>query len=376
MKPRLLSLDILRGLTVACMILVNNGYGASFAPLGHSKWNGMTPCDLVFPFFLFMVGASIYISMSRHAGEPGMVRKILRRTLLMFVIGVALHAWDMLISGEAAQIPGHLRIWGVLQRIALSYCLASLFFNAFKGRYLWHAIITLLIIYGIILIVGNGYSEVSDENWLARVDKALFGNHLYAKCLDGRSPVDPEGLVGVIAGTAHALLGVVCGRAIMTGRDLGEKVRSLLIIAAYIGLVGYLLSFAFPLNKRIWSPSYTLVPCSMGASLLALLTHWVDSSPAKEDRGGLSSPFKGDRGGLFSPFQWFGLNALGIYVISEMIPSVFKVTGISDAIYSLWSTLFCWTIPEVASLFYALTYVALMGLLAWWLFKKKIYIKI
>lgn len=356
---RLLSLDVLRGLTVFGMILVNNGYGPSFAPLEHVKWNGMTPCDLVFPFFLFMVGVSIYISLSRHAGETGMVKKIVKRTIIMFVLGVALHAWDMLVWGDAASIPSYLRIWGVLQRIALSYCGAALFFNATKGKYLWRTIIGLLTIYAIILVVGNGYSTDPNENWLARVDRALFGNHLYQKALDGRSPLDPEGLVGVIAGIAHALIGVACGRALMTGKDHTEKVMRLLVIAASIGIIGYLLTFAFPLNKRIWSPSYTLVTCSLAASLLGVFTFMID--------------VKGHNRWC-QLFQWFGMNALGIYTISEMLPSVIGQLGISEGIYAGWSGLF--GPNEWASLSYALTIDAIMAVIAWVLFKRKIYIKI
>jgi len=359
---RLLSLDVLRGLTVAGMILVNNGWSPSFSTLGHVRWNGMTPCDLVFPFFLFMVGVSIFISLSRHAGEPGMVKKILKRTLLMFVIGVALHAWDMLVNGEAEAIPSTLRIWGVLQRIALSYCFAALFFNYFRGKYLWRTIIGLLVVYAIILIVGNGYSEDQSENWLWIVDHQLFGNHLYGKALAGRSPVDPEGLVGVIAGIAHCLVGVACGRAIIDkSKDINQRIMNLLLIAMSIGIAGYLLSFGFPLNKRIWSPSYVLVSCSLAAGLLGIFTYVID--------------VKGHQRWC-RIFQMFGMNALGIYTISEMIPSVFGVSGLSQCIYDFWSMLLGWTIPEVASLAYALTYVGLMALLAWALFKKNIYIKI
>ena len=362
MKQRLLSLDVLRGLTVAAMILVNNGWNHDhYAPLQHVKWNGLTVCDLVFPFFLFMVGVSIYISMSRHAGEPGMVKKILKRTLLMFVIGVALHTWDMLIWGDGADIPAKLRIWGVLQRIALSYCFASLFFHLFKGKYLWHAILSLLVIYGIILIVGNGYSENPEENWLSRVDRTLFGNHIYQKVLDGRSPVDPEGLVSTIAGITHALVGVVCGRAIMTVKDNKEKIMQLLLVAVSIGLVGYLLTFSFPLNKRIWSPSFTLVTCSMAASLLGIFLYVID--------------IKGHTRWC-RIFQMFGMNALFLYVFSEMIPSVFGTTGITQGIHDFWTTIFGEANIHVISLFGALTIVALVALLAWILDKKKIYIKI
>lgn len=357
---RLLSLDILRGLTVFGMILVNNGYNQSFAPLGHSRWNGLTPCDLVFPFFLFMVGVSIFISLNRHAGEPGITAKILRRTLLMFVIGVLLHAWDMILGGEAAEIPSRIRIWGVLQRIALSYCGASFIFLAFKGRHLWKFTLGLLGIYSVILIVGNGYSEVASDNWLALADRSLFGEHLYRKMLDGRSPVDPEGLVGVIAGIAHALMGVICGRALLKGGDtLSERIMHLLVIAASIGITGYLLSFGLPLNKRIWSPSYLLVTCSMAAGLLGIFTWLVDMKHIQR---------------WSRMFQWFGMNALFVYIISEMLPSVFHASGISAGIYGLWSTLF--GPNEWASLGYALTFDGLMALLAYVLYKKKIFIKI
>lgn len=356
---RLLSLDVLRGLTVACMVLVNNGYGKSFLPLGHVKWNGMTPCDLVFPFFLFMVGVSIFLSLSRHAGEPGMIKKILRRTFILFVLGVALHAWDMLIWGDAARIPEHLRIWGVLQRIALSYCFASLVFIAFKGKYLWRITLSLLVVYAIILVVGHGYSEDPDQNLLARIDRALFGNHLYIKALDGRTPVDPEGLVGIIAGTAHALIGVICGRALMRGAETTSRIMNLLVIACTMGICGYLLSFAFPLNKRIWSPSYTLVSCSLAAMALGLFTYLID--------------LKGhDR--WCRLFQMFGMNAFFIYTVSEMVPSVFGQLGVSEAVYNFWASFI--TIPEWTSLCYALTNVAFMALIAFVLFKKKIIIKI
>lgn len=362
MKQRLLSLDVLRGLTVAAMILVNNGWeNEHYAPLQHVKWNGLTVCDLIFPFFLFMVGVSIYISMSRHAGEPGMVKKILKRTFLMFIIGVALHAWDMLINGLGADIPSKLRVWGVLQRIALSYCFASLFFNAFHGKYLWRAIITLLVIYGIILIVGDGYSQNPEKNWIARVDRTLFGDHIYSKVLKGLSPVDPEGLVGTIAGITHALVGVVCGRAIMTAKENKEKIMQLLLIAASIGLVGYLLTFSFPLNKRIWSPSFTLVTCSMAASLLGIFLYIID--------------IKGHTRWC-RIFQMFGMNALFLYIFSEMIPSVFWSLGITEGIHNFWIMIFGEANIHVISLFGALTIVALVALLAWILDKKKIYIKI
>ncbi len=362
MKQRLVSIDVLRGLTVACMILVNNGWDEdSFKCLEHMQWNGLSMSDLVFPFFLFIVGVSIYISLSRHIGEPGIVKKILIRTCLLFFIGIALHAWDMFISGHATDISNQLRFWGVLQRIALSYCFASLFFHFFKGKFLWHTIISLLVLYTIILVVGHGYSLNPTENWLSIVDQTLFGKHLYRPMLEMETPVDPEGLVGVIAGTAHALLGVACGRAIMTGKDNKEKIMQLLIIAVSIGLFGYMISYGLPLNKRIWSTSFTLITCGMAASLLGIFLYVID--------------LKGHNRWC-RIFRMFGMNALFIYIISEMIPSVFGKTGISKGIHNFWVMILGNNLPQYTSLLYALTFVALMALLAWILDKKKIYIKI
>ena len=367
-KQRLLSLDALRGLTVAGMILVNNSWSPSFTPLAHAQWNGLTPCDLVFPFFLFMVGVSIYLSLSRHAGEPGRVSKIIRRTLVLFVLGVVLHGFDELVwslSGDQplsetlVNIGSHIRLWGVLQRIALSYCFAALFFHTMRGRHLWKAIITLMVIYAVILVVGNGYSTVQSENWLWIIDRTLFGDHLYIRTLQGHTPVDPEGLVGVIAGTAHALIGVACGRTLMTGRDTTERLMRLLIIAVSLSLTGWLISFGLPLNKCIWSPSFTLLTCGMAASLLGLFTYFIDL------RGYTR---------WCTPFRWFGMNALFIYTVSEMLPCLIGVCGLSSGIYQMWSGL--WGANEWASLCYALTIDAFMALVAWVLYQRKVFIKI
>ena len=191
---RLLSLDVLRGITVAGMILVNNGYGESFAALQHSRWNGLTPCDLVFPFFLFIVGVSTYLSLRKFDFRLSAVvaKKVFRRTLLIFLIGLAINWFDLAIGGDWLPLD-HIRIFAVLQRIALCYCAASFFALTVPHRFTVPAIITLLAVYTIILLLGNGYAcDVS--NILARVDRFLFGEaHLYHK-----SPVDPEGLLGTI----------------------------------------------------------------------------------------------------------------------------------------------------------------------------------
>ena len=168
-KQRLLSLDILRGITVAGMILVNNGYGESFEMLQHVEWNGMTPCDLVFPFFLFIMGVSTYLSLSKSGFRPSapVIRKILRRTVLLFAIGLAINWFDHAIEGDFLCF-GHLRIWAVLQRIALCYGIVSVYVLLVSHKWIVPTIIALLVVYSAILIWGNGYAEDA-SNILARV---------------------------------------------------------------------------------------------------------------------------------------------------------------------------------------------------------------
>ena len=208
---RLLSLDILRGITVAGMILVNNGWGESFEMLRHAEWNGMTPCDLVFPFFLFIMGISCYLSLvkSEFKPTPQVVRRVVKRTVLLFAIGLFINWFDHAIGGDFLCF-GHLRIFAVLQRIALCYGVVSLFALFCNHKYTIPVAIGLLVIYSAILVFGNGYVEDASVNVLAQVDLHLFGyDHLYHW-----SPVDPEGLLGTISSVAHVLFGFYCGRII------------------------------------------------------------------------------------------------------------------------------------------------------------------
>ncbi|MBR6981091.1 MAG: DUF1624 domain-containing protein [Prevotella sp.] len=354
-KQRLLSLDILRGITVAGMILVNNGYGESFEMLRHSKWNGMTPCDLVFPFFLFIVGISTYLSLSKCNFQPStqVVWKIIRRTVLLFAIGLAINWFDHAIEGDLLCF-GHLRIWAVLQRIALCYGIVSIFVLFVNHKYILPTIIVLLLGYAAILVWGNGYAE-DTSNILARVDLSLFGyDHLYHK-----SPVDPEGLLGTISSVAHVLIGFLCGKAIKENRDVKDKVVALFVAGTVMVTLGYLLSYGLPLNKRIWSPSYVLVTCGLAALLQGLLMVIID--------------IKGKHKWT-TFFRVFGINPLFLYVASEVFAIVFGHVGISEAVFNGIHSVI--THPQTASLAYALSFVTFNFILGYILYRKKIYIKL
>ena len=355
-SQRLLSLDILRGITVAGMILVNNGWGESFEMLGHSKWNGMTPCDLVFPFFLFIMGISCYLSLvkSEFKPTPQVIRRIVKRTVLLFVIGLFINWFDHAIEGDLLCF-GHLRIWAVMQRIALCYGIVSLFALFCNHKYTLHTIVGLLVIYTAIIVLGNGYEYDADVNILAQADLKLFGyDHIYHK-----SPVDPEGLMGTISSVAHVLLGFYCGMLIRKRETVEQKVIALFVVGAIGVIGGYLLSYGLPLNKRIWSPSYVLMTCGLASLLQALLMYVIDIQK---------------KSGWTTFFHVFGVNALALYVSSELLAILLKNIGVSEVICNGIHAV----IPALkwASLVYAIYFVMLNFAIGYVLYRKKIYIKL
>ena len=352
-QSRLISLDVLRGITVAGMILVNAGQGDTFAPLKHSHWNGMTPCDLVFPFFLFIMGISTYLSLRKFNFQLSaqVVRKIIKRTVIIFAIGLAINWLGSAVWGDASL--SHLRIMAVLQRIALCYCVVSFMALLMNHRFLIPAIIGILAAYAVILLVGNGYAEDA-SNVAVSIDRAILGeNHLY------HTAVDPEGLLGTLPAIAHTLIGFFCGKLMMETKDTADKVLRFMIAGATMIFAGYLLQYGLPLNKSIWSPSFALMTCGLAASLQGLLMFLIDIKGKKQ---------------WTTPFLVFGVNPLFLYVFSEVMAILFGRFGISEALYNgihaVVSNTY-WT-----SFFFALTHVIICGVVGYPLFKKKIYIKI
>ena len=355
-SQRLLSLDILRGITVAGMILVNNGKGESFEMLSHSKWNGMTPCDLVFPFFLFIMGISCYLSLVKSEFKPTakVIRRIVKRTVLLFAIGLFINWFDHAIEGDLLCF-GHLRIWAVLQRIALCYGIVSLFALFCNHKYTIPVIIGLLVTYAAILVFGNGYAQDANVNILAQADLKLFGyDHIYHK-----SPVDPEGLLGTISSVAHVLIGFYCGKLIRQKHTVSDKVIALFVVGTVLVIGGYLLSYGLPLNKRIWSPSYVMVTCGLASLLQAFLMYVIDIQK---------------KSGWTTFFHVFGVNALALYVSSELLAIIMDNLGVSEWVYNSIHALV--TPEKWASLAYALYFVFLNFVIGYILFKKKIYIKL
>lgn len=367
-KKRLLALDVLRGMTIAGMILVNNpgSWGHVYAPLRHAEWNGLTPTDLVFPFFLFMMGVSMYISLKKFNFRLNkeLLTKVLRRTILIFFIGMGIHALSNILwrwEGWDGLIPSLLdvRIMGVLQRLALSYCFGSLIVTTFRHRTLPYWIGGLLAGYTVILWIGNGF-VYGHENILSKIDRAIIGiSNMY-----NDNGIEPEGILGTIPSIAHVLIGFCVGKLCIEVSDMQEKLNRLFVWGTQLAIIGWLLSYACPLNKKVWSPSFVLLTCGLACMSLALLIRAID----------MKKTFH-----YTLPFEVYGVNSLFCYVLSQVLSILMGYSfGTSTSIHQLvYKDVLCSVFGEgeFASLLYALWMVAIVWLVSLYLYRKKIYIK-
>lgn len=379
---RLLSLDILRGLTVAGMILVNNpgDWGNIYAPLRHAEWNGLTPTDLVFPFFMFVMGVSMNFSFAKFEYKLTRVftSKLVKRTLVLFLLGLLLSWFSLVVNNLLAPTGDmawwqvlfpfqEIRILGVLQRLALTYFFASILIaTVHKSRTLMSVTMCILIVYALILWLGNGF-ELSDSNVIAIIDRAILGdNHLYLEWLPdgGRIVFDPEGLLSTLPGVAHVLIGFAAGSILRKPITLNEKLVSLSIVGIVLLFAGLLLNYGCPINKKVWSPTFVLATCGFAYLLLVLLIWLVDVCKVQK---------------WSSLFQAFGSNPLFIYVFASMLAILVERipingTGLQEWIVTGLSQVF--VDAKLVSLIYALLYVSLNAWLAHILFKRRIFIKI
>lgn len=382
-SQRLLALDVLRGITIAGMILVNNpgSWSYVYAPLGHAKWNGLTPTDLVFPFFMFIMGISTYISLQKYNFEfsTSAAWKIIKRTVVIFAIGLgiawfslACRIWNMPGSEElsfGARLWAsvwnfeNIRILGVMPRLALCYGATALIALTMKHKNIPYLIATLLIGYFLVLLFGKGF-EYNETNILSVVDRAVLGlNHMYKD-----NGIEPEGILSTIPAIAHVLIGFCCGKLLMEVKDINDKLFRLFLVGTILTFLGFLLSYGCPINKKIWSPTFAIATCGLASSFLALLIWIIDVKGHKK-----WSRF----------FEAFGVNPLFIYVMAGVVSIILgqiRVTyeGVAMSLhgYMYGVVLRPWLGDYPGSLAYAILFIVLCWVVGYVLYKKKIYIKI
>lgn len=393
LKPnRYVALDVLRGMTVAGMILVNNpgSWGHIFPPLKHAAWNGCTPTDLVFPFFLFCVGVAMAFSFAKYStGLNGVsLKKIFTRGILIFLVGLGLNAFPFYpTSPDPALTAGenylnylqHLRILGVLQRIALCYIVGGIVALWLKTpKKILIGMSAMLLIHWLILWIfgGEGWSTLKG-NIAGPIDIAIFGeNHIYHGF---GIPFDPEGLLGVISGSGTLLLGYLIGQMIRTTESKMEVVAKTYTIGLVSLGIGCILNIWLPINKALWTGSYVFYAGGWSILMLALFIYFIDIKGKEK---------------AFTPFKALGMNPLFAFVMAGLFSKVFGriikwtyevvqdgvVVEKSTSAASWFYRNCCMSVfggnNEYASLMYAIIYVAIFTLMAMFLYKKKIVIKI
>jgi predicted acyltransferase len=389
LKERYYSLDVFRGATVALMILVNNpgSWSHIFGPLKHADWHGCTPTDLVFPFFLFAVGNAMAFVIPRlqQAGPATFWKKVLKRFLLIFAIGLFLN-WSPFVKWQGEELvfkhwvdptnpESGIRILGVLQRIAIAYLFASIIAFYTKPRTGFFICCILLLAYWAIVFLGNPADPYSLEGFVGNgIDKILLGiPHIYK----GEGvPFDPEGLLSTLPAIVQVVFGYFAGQYIQQKGKNFEMLSNLLIAGIVLALAGLIWGLSFPINKKIWTSSYVLYTTGLAIMTIGVMIYLIE--------------FRQVKGWWSSFFDAFGKNPLFIFVLSGFLPRVVALFRWSEGVNAegipQYTNAFSWfyqnicapisTDPRAGSFLYAILMITFYWFLAWWLDKKKIYIKV
>jgi predicted acyltransferase len=372
---RLQSLDFFRGLTIAGMILVNNNgdWKVAYPPLLHSQWNGWTPTDLVFPFFLFIVGVSMVYSfrtrLARGESRGSIMMHAVRRAAILFAIGVF-----VINSFPNRYNLSHIRIEGVLQRIAVCYLISAAFvlWSGVRGQIV--AIAACLIGYWILMryvsVPGYGIPTHDiplldpDRNLAAWLDRKLLMGHLY------EGTRDPEGVLSTIPAIASSLLGVLTGEWLRSNRTALSKAVWMLMFGVVGLAAGKFFNIWFPINKKLWTSSFVLFTAGFALVLLALCYWALDVRKL--------------RGRWTMPALVFGMNAIGAYVLSEVLAATLDSWQINQAsdVVSLQEIIYGWfsssgtASTANTSLAYSISFVLVCWIVMWLLYRKRIFLKI
>ncbi len=369
---RYLALDVLRGLTIAFMIIVNTpgSWSNLYAPLAHADWHGFTPTDLVFPTFLFVVGNAMSFAMKKLQEIPRneFFKKVGKRTLLIFVIGWLLNAFPFFDYNEAGEMVfidlSEVRFFGVLQRIALSYFFAALilYFGGEKLGWIFSGL-ALLLYWPIMYFFGDAGDPYGlAGNAAIKLDLLVVGaERMY---MGEGIPFDPEGILSTLTSIVNVIAGYLVGKMIQAKGNTGTTVRSLLAIGVVLILVSYAWDLLFPINKKIWTSPYVLVTVGWDLIILSGLLFVIEVQ-------------KITNWTYF--FQVFGRNPLILYVLSGVVISLISMIPFGDGnlrslIYETAYT--SWLGPKNASFLFAISYMLLIWIIGLWMDKKRIYVKV
>lgn len=373
---RLLSLDFFRGATVAAMILVNNpgDWGNIYAPLEHAEWNGCTPTDLIFPFFLFIVGVSIAYAMGSKKTDPAthrtLILKAFKRALILFGLGLFLSLFPKVFTApvEAFQ---HVRIPGVLQRIAVVFFISTIIFLKNSEKNIFKILIALLAVYWALMtfvsVPGVGYANLEKETNLgAWIDRSILTEaHLWK----ASKTWDPEGILSTIPAIATGLFGILVGLYLKRkDLDAATKIAWLFSTGCLAIALGLLWDLQFPINKALWTSSFVLYTGGMATIILSLCYWIIDIQQYSR---------------FTKPFVVYGVNAITVFFLSGLIPRILGMIKVNNAdgkeislqswLYSGFTAHFS---PINASLAWAVTFILFWLVILWAMYSRKIIIKV
>ena len=340
------------------MVLVNNGGGPqSYAPLRHATWNGWTLTDTVFPSFLWIVGVAITLSLGRRieAGDApaSLLSKVVRRALIIYLLGLLVYAFPHFNLA-------HQRLLGVLQRIAICYLAAVLIYlySSVRAQIIW--IVSLFSVYWLMMafidVPGYGPGNLTVEgNFAHYVDRIVLGAHNYA----ATKTWDPEGIISTLPAIATTLLGVMAGHILRLPLPIAARRHRLLIAGALLLALGVVWNTKLPINKKLWTDSFATFMAGLDFAVLAIFIWLVDEQRARK---------------WATPFLITGMNAIAVYLASEFVAEFLDASGLHVSIYKRFFAPLA--SPMNASLLWALAFTLLMYLFAWFLYKRRWFLRI
>ncbi|NLR82747.1 acyltransferase family protein [Chitinophaga eiseniae] len=367
---RFLPLDVLRGMTVCFMIIVNTGgTGGTYWPLDHAAWHGWTPTDLVFPSFLFAVGNAMSFSMRKYEqlGNSAVLGKIFKRTLIIFLLGFLMY-WFPFVHltdhGYELRPFDHTRILGVLQRIALCYCIASLLIHYCSKKVVWGISALFLLGYWLVMwqfgIPGQQYTMTGNAGIL--LDKLVMGeNHMYHG--EGLA-FDPEGILSTIPAVVNVVAGYYTGLFVQQQGRTKQGIQRMILAGIVCFALAYAWNTVFPINKKLWTSSYVLLTVGIDLLLLALLIFVIDIAGFTKGTGF---------------FTVFGKNPLFLYLLSEILAILFYFFQVGNVSLYQWinDTVFQALSPgKFGSLLFSLAFMLTCWLVGFILDKRKIYVRV